>query len=79
LTLTANFYEINPDPIEFASKIDFKIALSVYAYIKCAISKLIFAVNSNLYAKHYFDHESGPRRENISPQKEVKNLMSWSL
>jgi len=47
---------------EFAAKIDFEIALPIYAYTGNAVSKSIFSANSNLYAKSYFYREPGPQK-----------------
>jgi len=39
-----------------------KAILPMYAYTGNAVSKLVFTVNSNLYAKSYFCHEPGPQK-----------------
>jgi len=50
------------------------VTFSMYAYTESAISKSIFAANSNLYANRYFYRKSEPQEEKMSHKKRPKIL-----
>jgi len=51
-----------------------RVTFSVYACTKSAISKSIFAANSNFYAKRYFFRETGPQKCSMHHFNFLKNL-----